>query len=180
MFLLLFACSQSFLCPWSSQQCWQSRYMMAQHLFLNFKWKLLKVKRGWNAGLLNGARTRTKAEVKPNFKTKTFFLSHFQILTCQDQKSVCPPKATFFPRDIFKVNWRRRRRGVAQFYIFNQLNICPPSNKYWYKFNIYSPYLSLINSTLFYQVNCNLILNFFSISLPSNKFPLPPFENLLK
>ena len=38
--------------------------------------------------------------------------SPFQILTCQDQKSVCPPKATFFPRDIFKV-----KRGGPVLYL---------------------------------------------------------------
>ena len=98
-----------------------------QNLSFNFKRKSLNVKRRWLSRMQG---QKLKCELKSILKKKhsslfpflnNFILifyfekissSPFQILTCQDQKSVCPPKATFFPRDIFKV-----KRGGPVLYL---------------------------------------------------------------
>ena len=93
----------------------------------NFKSKSVNVKRRWLDKNWNVSKNRLWRKKHSSlvpfsnvkclicdifFILKKISLFPFQILTCQDQKSVCPPKATFFPRDIFKV-----KRGVPVLYL---------------------------------------------------------------
>ena len=100
---------------------------------------------------LNESYWNYEQELKCEPKLKSILKKHsslfpFQILTCQDQKSVCPLKATFFPRDIFKVNRRPSFISSANLTFILQLSLSSNINFYIFSINIFnlkfpSPYL---------------------------------------